>query len=674
MDGLAAGGHIRAPDYDLAWDWSVTNPEAFWTSVVDTFGVSWDREPSSPSQTDSVWNAAWFPGSMLNYAAHALRGRPGDLAIVARSQTRGPIQLTRGELADAVQRARGGLRRAGVGPGDRVAGYLPNVPEAVICLLACASIGAVWTACPPEMGAHGALERLAQVEPTVLVAVDGYRYGNRGLDRRAEVTALRASLPTVKTGVLVPYLDPEARLGDDWVDWDTFAKEADTDGHLPVAFDHPLYILYSSGTTGRPKGIVHGHGGILLEHLKALGWHLDLGPADRFCWYSTTGWMMWNFLVSGLAVGATVVLFDGDPTWPNPDALWHLAAETGLTYLGVGAGYLVAGAAAGREPKRDCDLSRLREIGSTGSPLPARVAGWVYGSVADDRALAPMSGGTDVCTAFVGGSPLHPVWAGEMACRWLGAKVEAFDATGHAVRDAEGELVVTAPMPSMPVCLWGDLDGARYRATYFEQFPGVWTHGDRVRLTSRGSVVISGRSDGTLNRGGVRMGTAEFYDVVEAFPEVVDSLAVHVDDPEGGPGTLYLFVVPAAGVVLDDELAARLRHRLRSDLSPRHSPDRIVAVPAVPRTLSGKKLEVPVKRLLMGIPLETAVTLSAVANPESLRAFVASSDSAGSAGSPDSAGSGGSSDSGGSSGSAGSSGSHRGGARGGNRTHGASSK
>jgi len=388
-----------------------------------------------------------------------------------------------------------------------------------------------------------------------------------------------------------------------------------------VEFDHPLYILFSSGTTGKPKPIVHGHGGILFEHAKALGWHFDLGPGDRFFWYTTTGWMMWNFCISGLLVGATVVLFDGDPTWPRVDGLWAIMAESATTCGGVGSGYLVACAKAGIHPSADHDLKALTTLGATGSPLPASVAEWVYEEVAADVLLSSFSGGTDVCTGFVGGSPLHPVWAGEISCRCLGARVEVFDPAGRSVVGDEGELVLSAPLPSMPVGFWGDGDGSRYRAAYFDRFPGVWAHGDRARLTDRGTVIITGRSDGTLNRGGVRMGTAEFYSVVEGLDEVADSLVVHVEDSLGGPGELWLFVVEAPSTDPANAVE-RVKEALRRDLSPRHVPDRIVSIPAVPRTLSGKKLEVPVKRILSGEAPGDALSLSSVANPESLEPFI----------------------------------------------------
>jgi acetoacetyl-CoA synthetase len=614
--------------YDEAWAWSVDPATAgdFWSLVADRGGVTWHDRPGAPLEragTD-VAGARWFAGGTLSYAERCLTPPPAGpdaTAVLARSDTRPDVTLTWAGLADLVGRVRAALTGAGVGPGDCVAGYLPNVPEALAMMLAAAAVGATWTCCAPEMGVGGTLDRLQQTRPAVLVAVDGYRYGSRTVERDAECAAILAGLPSVRTAVMLGYLHPGSRAPQAWVAWTDFVAGSPDPRFAPVPFDHPLYVLYSSGTTGRPKAIVHGHGGILLEHAKALALHFDLGPGDRFFWYTTTGWMMWNFCVSGLAVGATVVLFDGDP---GGGRLWSVMDDLQVTCGGLGAGYLVAGMKAGDAPGRDRDLSHLRTLGSTGSPLPGAAAEWVYGNVAADLLLASFSGGTDVCTGFVGASPLHPVWAGEISCRCLGAAVEVFDEQGRPVVDEEGELVLTAPLPSMPVGILGDPDGSRYRATYFERFPGVWAHGDRATVTGRGTVIITGRADGTLNRGGVRMGTAEFYSVVEGLPGVADSLAVHLEDPEGGPGELMLFVVPAGDLDAAGRagLVESIRGSLRAELSPRHVPDLIEMVPSVPRTLSGKKLEVPVKRILAGAEVEAAVAMGSVADPASLDPFV----------------------------------------------------
>lgn len=614
--------------YDEVWNWSVApqTAGAFWKAIATGAGIRWHQKATAPLVRDPSRPSGyrWFPEGSLNYAERALEPPDGDagaIAVVARSQTRPGTELTWAELRELVGRVRSGLVAAGVKPGEVVAGYLPNVPETLAAMLAAASLGAVWTCCAPEMGVAGVVDRLSQVDPVVLVTVDGYRYGSRVIDRVEEAGLVRAALSTVRCPVWLGYLQPDRPAPEGWVGWDEFTATAGPLEFAGVEFDHPLYILYSSGTTGKPKAIVHGHGGILLEHAKALSLHFDLGPRDRFFWFSTTGWMMWNFGVSGLVVGSSVVLFDGNPSWPDGDSLWELMASTATTCGGTGAGYLVASMKAGHRPGKDHDLARLATVGSTGSPLPAAAARWFYECVGDDMMLASFSGGTDVCTGFVGTSPLHPVWAGEISCRCLGAKVEVFDDRGRPVLNQEGELVVTAPLPSMPVGLWGD-DGTRYRSTYFERFPGVWAHGDQAMLTDRGTVVITGRSDGTLNRGGVRIGTAELYAVVESFQEVADSLAVHLEDPDGGPGELWLFAVGAKGADLSG-IDDRLRAALRRDLSPRYVPDHVRLVPAIPRTHSGKKLEVPVKRLLSGTPAEDAFSLAAVADPKSLEPFLA---------------------------------------------------
>jgi acetoacetyl-CoA synthetase len=515
-----------------------------------------------------------------------------------------------------------GLRALGVGPGDRVVGYLPNIPEALIAFLATASLGAVWSSCSPDFGAPSVIDRFSQIEPKVLIAVDGYTYGRRSFDRRDAVGSLERTLPTLVATVLVPYLDPDASPEEftHGMAWADLPKPADFLIFEDVPFDHPLWVLYSSGTTGLPKPIVHAHGGVVLEHLKALSFHMDLGSDDVFQWFTTTGWMMWNYLVGGLLVGATVVLYDGSPGHPDLGALWRLAAELGVTYLGTSAPFLTASAKEGLAPGAELDLSRLRSVGSTGSPLPPEGFAWVYENVSSHVLLGSFSGGTDLCTGFVGPCPLLPVRAGVLQCRCLGARVEAYDDAGRPVLDEVGELVITRPMPSMPVRFWNDPDGTRYRESYFEMYPGVWRHGDWIKVRDDGGCVIYGRSDSTLNRGGVRMGTSEFYRVVEGLPEIVDSLVVDTGRL-GAEGRLLLFVQLADGAELDDALTGRIRKVLRDTLSPRHVPDEIVAVPGVPRTLSGKKLEVPVRKILMGTPVAEAANPDAMANPEVLGYF-----------------------------------------------------
>jgi acetoacetyl-CoA synthetase len=627
-------------DYDALWQWSVTDLAGFWRSIWDYFEVIAHSEPVETLVDPAMPGARWFPGATLNYAEHVLRMpgcADGDPVVIGHSQTRAPVVLTAAELRDQVRRVRAGLRRLGVTQGDRVAAYAPNIPETVVLLLATVSLGAVFSSCAPEFGTRSVTDRWRQIEPKVLVAVDGYRYGDKSIDRRSEVAAIRAALPSVVHTVSLGYLDERAGPPDGALAWSDLA--ADTGEPLAfeaVPFDHPLYVLYSSGTTGLPKPIVHGHGGILLEHLKMLALHHDLGPDDRFFWFTTTGWMMWNFLISAPAVGAAIVLFDGNPAArvepgrpaePGLDTLWRLAAQTGTTYFGTSAPFLLACRKAGLRPRELADLSALRGLGSTGAPLPAEGFTWVYEAVSGTVQLQSLSGGTDVCTGFVGGVPLLPVRAGEIACRCLGARVEARAADGRAVIDELGELVITAPMPSMPVGFWNDPEGRRYREAYFDVYPGVWRHGDWITISERGSCVITGRSDATLNRGGVRLGTAEFYSVVEGLDEITDSVVIHLEADsrraadEGGAGELLLFVVLADGLELDDALRAKIARELRTGLSPRHVPDEIHQVRAVPRTLSAKKLEVPVKKILTGTPVEAAAATGALVNPESLLAF-----------------------------------------------------
>ena len=596
-------------DYHELWRWSVDDLEGFWGTLWDWFEIDspYDRVLGSREMP----GAEWFRGASLNYAERLFAAAcPGEVAIFHATESQPLAELTWDELSDQVARCAAGLRRLGVGRGDRVAAYMPNVPETVVAFLASASIGAVWSSCAPEFGTPTVVDRFKQIEPKVLIATDGYRYGGKDFDRRERVAEIVAAIPSIEHTLLVPS------------GWQELLAEPAELSFERVPFDHPLWVLYSSGTTGLPKAIVQGHGGILLEHLKKLHLHTDLHEGDRMFWFSTTGWMMWNFLVSGLLTDAAIVLYDGSPAVDDMNVVWDLAANTGMTCLGTSAGYIGACMKAGVEPSRGRDLSRLRAVGSTGSPLSPEGFDWIYEHVGRDTWLFSTSGGTDVCTAFVGGVATLPVYRGELQARSLGAAIEAFDESSNSVVDEVGELVITEPMPSMPVYFWGDESGERYRESYFDVYPGVWRHGDWIKITPRGTAVIYGRSDSTINRGGVRMGTSEIYRVVLDLDEVVDALVVDVPE-DGGEAWMPLFVVLRDGVSLDDDLVQRIRRRIREDCSPRHVPDEVIAVDEVPRTLSGKVLEVPVKKVLMGGDPDKAAARDSLANPEAFDWFVA---------------------------------------------------
>jgi acetoacetyl-CoA synthetase len=613
MRWLAEERGVRTSTYDELWRWSIDDLEGFWSSIAAYFDVAFHAPPTTVLGRREMPGAQWFGGATLSYPEHILRDRDDEaVAIRHASELRPLAELTWGELRVLVARIQAGLRDLGVQRGDRVVAYMPNIPEAIAAFLAVTGLGAVWSSCSPDFGARSVVDRFAQIEPKVLLAVDGYRYGGRDYDRGAVVDAIHAEVGG--TLVRLGYLDDGS-----WQDGFLGPEDAELE-LVAVPFDHPLWVLYSSGTTGLPKAIVHGHGGILLEQLKKLNLHLDAHADDRVFWFTTTGWMMWNFLAGVLLTPASIVLYDGNPGAPSLDRLWELAAEAGVTCFGTSAAFIASCMKAGVHPAAGRDLSALRSVGATGSPLSPEGFRWVYDELGPDTWLFSTSGGTDVCTAFVGGVPLEPVYEGELQGRSLGCDVQAFDEHGEALVDEVGELVITQPMPSMPLCFWSDPDGERLREAYFDMYPGVWRHGDWIEITSRGTAIIYGRSDSTINRGGIRMGTSEIYRAVLALEEVVDALVVDV--PRAGEESwMALFVVLREGAALGDELRAAIARRIREDCSPRHVPDDVFTVAEVPRTLSGKVLEVPVKRILAGTAPERAASRDSLANPAALDWF-----------------------------------------------------
>ncbi len=622
-------------DYDELWRWSVDELEQFWADIWEFCGVRASQPYTRVLASREMPGAVWFEGAQLNYAENLMSGRdPQAVAVVHSSELRELQEISWGELHARVAAAVGGLRALGVGRGDRVVAYMPNIPETLIAFLAVAAIGATWSSAAPEFGARSVIDRFAQIEPTVLLAVDGYRHGGKDFDRTSVLSGILAELPTVEHVVLLGYLNDEADpasvaagaggSGVGAISWEELlARGVSAElAFEQVPFDHPLWVLYSSGTTGLPKAIVQGHGGILLEQLKKR-LHLDLRAGDRMFWFTTTGWMMWNFLVGCLHSSAAIVLYDGSPAHPDLGALWRLAQDARITCMGVSAGLLGSCEKDGQRPGRDYDLHALRALGSTGSPLSPESFRWVYEHVDPGIWLFSTSGGTDVCTAFVAGCPLLAVYEGELQCRALGCAVESWDEQGNSLHDGVGELVITEPMPSMPLYLWNDPDGERLRESYFAMYPGVWRHGDWIRITPRGGAVIYGRSDSTINRQGVRMGTSEIYRAAGAIEEVLDALVVDIPGKDGSELRMVLFVVLCDGAALDDELIGRIKRRIREDCSPRHVPNEVRQIAEVPRTLSGKVLEVPVKRILMGVAPGQAASVESLANPASLDYFVA---------------------------------------------------
>ena len=634
MQWLRSERGLAFDDYQSLWQWSVDDLAAFWSAVWEFFDIQADGDPSVVLASDRMPGARWFPDVRLNYAEHAFRhadaGRP---ALLSRVEGHPPVAVDWEQLAAAAGALAAFLRRAGVRPGDRVVSCMPNTPQTVTAFLACASIGAVWSSCSPDMGPSVVLDRFRQIEPVVLFAVDGYSYNGKYFDRRAAVEELLAQLPSLRcvvrgdaAGALWSEAPGDAPRPEvawrDAIDWrDAIAQPAPL-AFTRLPFDHPLWIVYSSGTTGLPKAMVHSHGGIVLTHLKTQQLQHDLRRGDRMLFLGGTGWIVWNLMVGGLLCGATVVLYDGNPSWPEPRALWRFMDEQAVTHFGCGAAYLMNCMKGGVDPADEVALESLRSINSTGSPLPLDTYEWVYRKVKADIWLSSISGGTDIASGFVACSPILPVNAGEIQCRELGVDAHAFDEAGRSVIDQVGELVITKPMPSMPLHFWNDPDGARMQESYFSMYPGCWRQGDWIRFTTRGTSVIYGRSDNTINRFGIRMGTAEIYRVVEELPQVRDSLVVDLEYL-GRPSWMPLFVVLQPGVVLDDDLVATIKAQVRQKASARHVPDEVVEVAAVPRTLTGKKMELPIRKLLLGADAAAVANPEAMANPQSMAFFEA---------------------------------------------------
>ncbi len=613
-------------DYTALWKWSVNDLDEFWRTIWEYYDIQPGQQVGTVLEDASMPGAKWFPGVEVNYVSqvfrHSTTARP---AIVFQDEQSAIREIAWAELENDVAAFAAHLRSLGVEQGDRVVAFLPNRPEAVVAFLATASIGAIWSVCAPDLGAQGVLDRFQQIEPKVLVAADGYHYGGKVFDRSGTVAQLIAQLPTLESLVVVDHIGAGAGLLEEtslsassWSDATSGEHELDP---VLVPFDHPLWVLYSSGTTGAPKAIVHGQGGVILEHVKSLNMHVVLGEQDRFFWYSSTAWMMWNFHIAGLLIGTTVCIYDGSPGYPDLNRLWQFIEESGVTFFGAGAAFYDGCRNAGISPGDDFDLGRLRGIGSTGSPLLPESYRWVYEHVGADVYLTPLSGGTDFVSAFIGGVPILPVVINEMNCRYLGAAVDAFDDDGNSIVDEVGELVCTKPLPSMPIFFWNDEDGTRYHDSYFDVWPGIWRHGDWVRITPSGGATIYGRSDATINRHGIRMGTADLYAAVEALPEVMDSLVVDLEFL-GRDAYMPLFVVLKDGVALDDDLVERIHDAVKSNLSPRHVPDAVFAIEDVPRTFSGKKLEIPVRKLLLGQSPDKVINRDTMGNPDSIDYFI----------------------------------------------------
>jgi acetoacetyl-CoA synthetase len=617
---------LKFDDYASMWDWSVTDVDAFWKAIWKYYDIQHDGS-FSHSHSSSVCgrtgsdmlSTKWFEGTKVNYTEHVFKAKTKySPAIIFQSEHLPLQEISWAELEQQVASFTQYLRKNGIQKDDRVAAYLPNIPQALVAFLATNAVGAVWSSCSPDFGTPSVLDRLTQIEPKILIACDGYSYNGKKFSKIDAVNELIANLPSVQKVVMVNYIGEVKLEGADSYS-DILKLPAEALRFERVDFNDPIWVLYSSGTTGKPKAITHSVGGMLIEHLKALGLHQNCKRGDKFFWYSTTGWMMWNYANAALLHGTTVVIYDGAPAYPNINVLWDLARDTQITYFGAGASFYISCMKEGVDRKQK--LEHIQSLGSTGSPLPPEAFEWIYKSIKKDLWLVSLSGGTDICSGFVGGNPYDAVYAGEIQCRLLGCKVEAYNEKGIAVYDELGEMVIEKPMPSMPIYFWGDINNEKYRASYFEMYPGKWRHGDWIKITDRKTVIIFGRSDATLNRGGVRIGTSEVYSAVESVSEIKDSMVICTDE-EGGEHYMPLFVVLKDGFVLNDELKAKIKGELRKQYSPRHVPDEIIEVKEIPYTISGKKMETPVKKLLMGIPLEKVASADAMKNPGSLEFFV----------------------------------------------------
>jgi acetoacetyl-CoA synthetase len=628
MAWLSREKKLYFDSYHSLWEWSVGDLPAFWESIWQYFQVISHSPCQQVLRGEQMPDYQWFEGATLNYAEHVFRHKTAERPAIFFQNEQQPLgTMSWAELERQTAALAAFLRDRGVRPGDRVAAYLPNTPHAIVAVLATLAVGAVWSSCSPDFGAASVADRFAQIQPKVLIAVDGYRYGGKAFDKRETLCELCALLPSVEQLVFIAYLDEAAAAPETgkrtsiWADI-MADKQPPALRFEALPFNHPIWVLYSSGTTGIPKAITHSHGGNLLEHLKYLHFHNDVRPGERFYWYSTTGWMMWNFTLAALLTGASIVLYDGSPGYPDLNVQWALADNAAITHFGTSAPFLVSCMKAGLAPGERFPLRDLRSIGSTGSPLPPEAFDWVYQHIKKETWLSSMAGGTDVCTAWVGGNPLLPVRLGEIQCRCLGCAMESWDEQGQPVPAGEvGEMVVTKPMPCMPVFFWNDPDGSKYRSSYFEHYPGIWRHGDWLQITPHQSLRILGRSDATLNRQGVRIGTAEIYRALDQIPDIQDSLIVNLEHADG-TDWMPLFVVLAPGATLDETLKTRIRNTLRSAYSPRHVPDAIEAVPDVPYTISGKKMETPVKKVLQKKPLDQAYNRDAMRNPAAMDFFI----------------------------------------------------